>query len=203
MADFSKPPSYYEEKAERAMKRRKWSEAARHFRDAAAVTAGHNRAARYIEAAERMERRVDGKPAPRVESTGPVMMDTRDFDLKRHRGRSPRENPTVKHVVGYIASTRSGTQLTSVKGTDLPWVLSEVVAEYRNGEGDKSAAVILAHARRRGLHAVGYLLVDGGSLFRGEQSGSLDFHDLRREARAEADYWSQLDADAETYGEEE
>jgi hypothetical protein len=65
--DSSMPPSHYEELASRAIKRRKWSEAARHYRDAAAVTVGHNQAARYIEAAERMERRVDGQPAPRSE----------------------------------------------------------------------------------------------------------------------------------------
>lgn len=64
---FDKPPTWHEDQAHRAMKRWKWSVAARHFRVAAAVTAGHNRAARYIEAAERMERRTDGKPPPRSE----------------------------------------------------------------------------------------------------------------------------------------
>jgi hypothetical protein len=182
--DSSMPPSHYEELASRAIKRRKWSEAARHYRDAAAVTVGHNQAARYIEAAERMERRVDGQPAPRSEVV---------------RGNPPRrrEKFTRKPVAGYINRLRTGEVMTDFDGKATPWVLSEVVDEYRDEHGDRSAAVILTHSRRKGVHAVGYLLVSGGTLFRGEMSDTLDRHDLRMEARAEAWSWHDKDSESE------
>ena len=108
--------------------------------------------------------------------------------------RNPNRNVSVP-LTGYIDSMRLGAPLVSAVGKVLPWILSEVVAEYRNREHDKSAAVILTHARRRGMHAAGYLLVDGGSLFRGEQWSSVpDFHDLRMAAKTEAEYFAQLDA---------
>lgn len=176
---FDRPPSYYEHKAQLAIKRGKPMEAAQHFRDAALVTAGHNQAARYIEAAERLERESGGH------ASNPPRRGRADLD--RNAG----------SIAGYIPVVRTGATMQNFNGKPTGWVLSEVVQEYRNQYSDKSAAVILTHGRRRGVHAVGYLLVDGGSLFRGVVSDSLDFHDLRNEAKAESESWAERDAEDE------
>ena len=250
MADFDRAPSYYEDKAERAMKRRRWSEAAQHLRDAAAVTAGHSRAARYLEAAERMERRVDGEPPPLAEPIGPgvfggphargrgvgsanaerIALDKYEREYRawaakglhgygpavqwplspndnrlhairekigaeRRRGRRNPPRRPDQHLVGYIDRPRPGQPMTDGKGRETNWVLSRVVQEYRDQFGDKSAAVILSHVRHKGRHAVGYLLIDGGSLFRGETTKESDWHDMEQEAKAEAESWAERDAE--------
>lgn len=115
---------------------------------------------------------------------------------RQNPGRSEKSLWPGNPLTGYLSSTRVGSPLTGWQGVALPWVLTEVVAQYRDDDGDKSAAVILTHTRRRGLHAVGYLLVDGGSLFRGTVSDALDFHDLRGMAKAEAEAWHRQDREA-------
>lgn len=113
---------------------------------------------------------------------------------RREGRRNPPRRPD-QHLVGYIDRPRPGQPMTDGKGRETNWVLSRVVQEYRDQFGDKSAAVILSHVRHKGRHAVGYLLIDGGSLFRGETTKESDWHDMEQEAKAEAESWAERDAE--------
>jgi hypothetical protein len=187
--DSSMPPSHYEELASRAIKRRKWSEAARHYRDAAAVTVGHNQAARYIEAAERMERRVDGQPAPRSEVV---------------RGNPPRRPSSGPPMIAGYPDSRN--EVISPRGKRTGWYIDRTVKEYRLPESlswmtDTAEAVVLS---KGGRVAVGLSYGKGVLLRAVEILGPTSAEELKSEAIAEAEHWLTRDIeDAEQFNEEE
>lgn len=143
--------------------------------------------------------------------------------LRQHKshGTNP---PRTNEVSGYLASAKIGEVLTDFNGKPVPvfgpshgpkWIVNEVVKSTRDSAGSRVAVVILAAYRRKNEYPVAYagglLLIDDGSLFRGERLSPEQGirpaeHDRNRRqaAIAEADYWLERDAEdrAEDYAEE-
>jgi hypothetical protein len=110
-----------------------------------------------------------------------------------------------RHVTGYADADKSTNGRTrgdvvavgplhrwaGVQVTRTGWV----VESYRCNEfGDTSAAVVFPVGRGRFI--AGYLLVDGGSLFRGElQPAGTSRDDASYAAREESRIWIERDAD--------
>lgn len=118
-------------------------------------------------------------------------------------------NPSAhgNDVTGYLASKAFGEILRGFDGAPIPvgrkkdshWTINRVIAEYRDRHGLRSVAVILRgvqHGNFIDAYAGGALLLDGGSLFRGER---LDPDESPQEkqtsAKNVAEYWLSLDAE--------
>lgn len=127
----------------------------------------------------------------------PYKVVTRGNPVRSNPSRPGHSLKSGAPVTGYLDNLRPGAQLTAFDGKDLPWVLVEHVKTYRDSNGDKSAAVVLAHARRKGVHAAGYVLVDGGSLFRGEVTLDVDPADRRQLADLLSHIWNERDEEDE------
>lgn len=132
--------------------------------------------------------------------------------------------PRTNEVSGYLASAKIGEVLTDFNGKPVPvfgpshgpkWIVNEVVKSTRDSAGSRVAIVILAAYRRKNEYPVAYagglLLIDDGSLFRGERLSpeqgirpAEHDRDRRQAAIAEAEYWLERDAEdrAEDYAEE-
>jgi hypothetical protein len=95
------------------------------------------------------------------------------------------------NVTGYTCLRNGSITLTRWNGGTMLGCRSEVVREYYNG------SVALMFRLTNNQFVVGYALGNDGMLFRGELLIDCDDKRARHEARALAEYWSEIDAEDE------
>lgn len=163
----------------RAMSEKQESPRAKYLREVARKPEGPITRADYLRAIR----------APLAESPAQALEYRALEDRYRERPLAIWENPSARSegddIHGYV--DQQG-RLTDWHGKLSRWVVDRTVATYHNQDGDKSSAVILRCASKYVL--AGYLLVDGGNLFRGE----LVRPELaERRAKALSEYWDDQD----------
>jgi hypothetical protein len=122
-------------------------------------------------------------------------------EVTGHQSNPPRDKDGL---VGYIDHPKAGEELTTWDGKDKEWRIVAVQETYTNRHGDRSYGVLLIKRGGRGIqYAGGLLLGDNGSLFRGRRFPGMGGDEARTEARSEAEYWAQIDDEADSTDEAE